>query len=112
MEILKSINLAIRFMLEICTLIATGMFGFSLSKNIILRVVLAIVCTAIIAVIWGLFVAPKASQRIELPWRILLEMVVFGIATMSLIRTNHVYLAMVFAIAVIINQILLLICRQ
>jgi len=112
MDLLKSINLGIRFILEISTLIAVGMYGFSLSQNVSLRVIFASVIPVIIAVVWGIFVAPKAPHHIKLPWRLIMEITIFGIATLALIKTNHSLLAMIFAITVIVNQILLFMWRQ
>ncbi|WP_376796469.1 DUF2568 domain-containing protein [Thermogemmatispora sp.] len=35
-------------------------------------------------VLWGLLVAPKAPFRLADPWRLLLELILFGLAALAL----------------------------
>ena len=51
---LKPLNLGLRFVLELCMLVALGIWGFS--EN----VVLGIAAPLAAAVVWGLWIAPKA----------------------------------------------------
>lgn len=109
---IKSANLGLRFLLEILMLVAVGLWGFSIERGITLRVVFGVVLPTAVAVVWGVFVAPKSQHQIQLPGRLLIELFLFGIATVALVRTNHLLWAVIFAITVIVNQMLLYIWRQ
>ena len=61
---LKPLNLGLRFVLELCMLVALGIWGFS--QN----VVLGIAAPLAAAVVWGLWIAPKATRRLRDPARL------------------------------------------
>ncbi len=48
-----------------------------------MNVVLAIGAPLAAAAVWGAFVAPKASRHPGDPWRLLLEIAVFGAGTLA-----------------------------
>ena len=65
MDALKSINLAVRFLLELCVLAAVGYWGFKTSSGWFLKILLGIGAPLLIAVIWGMFGAPKANLQLH-----------------------------------------------
>lgn len=107
MEVLKHLNLALRFALELCMLAALAYGGYNLPVPIWLKAALAVVLPVIAATIWGLFIAPKAKFPLSVGWRIALEVALFGIACLLLAVFNHVYLAIGLAVLVVINEVLL-----
>ena len=112
MQVIKSTNILVRFLLELCILIALGYWGFSRGETNISRFGLGIGCPLLVAVIWGLWMAPASSRRLPEPWRTLVELVLFGIAITSLYSTGQPYLAGVFGLVYLINKLLLVIWKQ
>ena len=107
MDTLKSINVAVRFLLELCVLASVGYWGFRTGSGTILKILLGIGAPLLIAVIWGLFGAPKANFHLQGSMLFVLEVVVFGSGVATLYATKNHSLAWVFLVIVIINRILM-----
>jgi Protein of unknown function (DUF2568) len=112
LEVIKGINLALRFLLELCALVALGYWGFETGNGAIAKVALGIGAPLVAAVGWGVFVAPRAP--VDLPGLVvlLLQVLVFGSAVAGLTATGHRTLALVFAVVVVINAILMYVWGQ
>ena len=112
MDALKLVNLAIRFLLELCVLAAVGYWGFKTGSGWFLKVLLGIGAPLLIAIIWGMFAAPKAPYHLQGFLLFALEAVVFGSGAAALYAVEHYTLAWTLAIVVIVNRILLIVWRQ
>lgn len=112
MEIIKAVNLAMAFFLELAMIIAFGYFGFHYPKIILIQYILVILLPIIAMALWGYFAAPKSKHRLQQPQRYFFALVMFGAAIALLFLTGNTMSASVFAILVIINQTLLLILKQ
>lgn len=55
---LKSANLLVRFLLELCALVALAYWGFHTEGALAIRLGLGIVAPLLAALVWGTFVAP------------------------------------------------------
>jgi len=108
MVTLKMLNLAIRFLLELCLLAAVGYWGFKTGSGWLLKFLLGIGGPIFIAVIWGTFVSPKATNRLHGFMLLALESLLFGLAVAALYVTQNYSLAWSFATIVIFNRILIL----
>ena len=99
---MKAANLGLRFLLELCLLAALAYVGLQVN------VLLAVAAPVVVAVIWGLFVSPKA--RLPLPMRawIGVQIVLFGAAVIGLLVAGNVALGALFAVAVAVNLALVL----
>lgn len=106
------INLALRFILEICALVSLGYWGFHSDKGYMVKILLGIGSPLLMAIIWGTFVSPKAPIPIRGIRRLLLELIIFGFATLSLYNAGHPVLTLIFAILVILNILFLRIWEQ
>jgi len=104
MEIIKSINLLLRFLLELGLLVAFGYWGFTTGELMIVKIGLGIGAPLLFAVIWGLFLAPKASRRLHEPWRLILELVIFGLAIAALYGAGQPAWAWAFGLIYAINK--------
>jgi hypothetical protein len=93
-------------------LIALSYCGFQYPENIILKSLLMILLPMIAAVLWGFFAAPKSGRRLRQPYRMFFAMMIFGVAVFLLYESGITTLAIVFAVLVVINQLLLLILKQ
>jgi Protein of unknown function (DUF2568) len=99
----KELNLGVRFLLELCLLAALAYVGLQVN------VVLAIVAPLAAAVVWGLFVSPKAPVSMPTVAWVAVQVVLFGVAVVGLVVAGNAVLGVVFGIAVAINLALVLI---
>jgi hypothetical protein len=112
MRILQNTNLALRFILELCTLIALGYWGFHAWDGINMKIVLGIGAPVLNAILWGAFGAPKSKVKLSLPFHILLELIVFGIPAVALYVSGKPQLAWIYGICVVINRLLMVVWKQ
>ena len=73
----RAVNDSVRFCLELAALAGLAIWGWETGPDGV-NVVLAIAAPLAAAVLWGLFDAPKARRHPPDPWRLLLEILVFG----------------------------------
>jgi hypothetical protein len=112
MNALKIANLALAFLLELCALAAFAWWGYQAGQGTLAKIALAIGAPLLVAVFWGLFVAPRAVVTLSPLWRSVLALVVFALATVALYVTGQTALAWIFLIAAILNRILILAWKQ
>jgi hypothetical protein len=62
---IHGINLGVAFLLELAVLFAVGFWGFTLSSGLPLRLLAGIGTPALMAVLWGILAAPKASFPLQ-----------------------------------------------
>lgn len=109
---IKSVNLAIRFLLELCALASLGYWGFQVGKSAYTKFVFGIGSPLLLAILWGTFIAPKASLKLPEPYRFMLEFVIFGAASFALYFVDKTILAIILGMVFIINRILLIVWKQ
>lgn len=112
MEVIKPINLAVRFLLELCLLAALGYWGFQTGQVLVGKIGLGIGLPLGAALIWGIFLAPASDRRLPGPWRLLVELLPFGVALAALYSTQQHFLALSFGLVYLINKILMVVWRQ
>jgi hypothetical protein len=104
MQALGGALLAVRFGLELAALAALAYWGFSEFDGV-LAVLFGIGAPLAAAVVWGLFVSPKA--RYGSPARQAVgEALVFGAAVIALFDADQLVLAIVFAVAAVVDGVL------
>jgi hypothetical protein len=96
---MRTLNLVLRFVLEIVVLIALVMWGLSVSDELIVDIVLGLAAPAVVIVVWGLIVAPKASRRLPDPQRLIVEIVVFATGVLAFLAAGQPILAILLAAA-------------
>ncbi len=104
---MRGLNLALRFVLELCALVALAYGGWHVSGPVWLRILLAVALPLAAAIIWARWVAPKASHPLPDPQRLIPEWVVFGGATVALAATGHPILAALLAVLAAGNRLVL-----
>jgi hypothetical protein len=112
MNALKIANLALAFLLELCALAAFAWWGYQTGQGTLAQIALAVGAPLVVAVFWGLFVAPRAVFPLPPLRRSLLALVVFGAAFVALFVTGQTALAWIFLVAAILNRILILAWKQ
>lgn len=102
MELIKSLNQVIAFVLELCLLVSLGYWGFQVRPEILLKIVLGIGLPIGAAVLWGAFLAPHAPHRLEGFGLAGLKLALFGLGSLVLYHAQHPVLAIsLFVVAVI-----------
>ena len=112
MVALKGINLAVRFLLELCMLAAVGYWGFQSQSGWGMKLLLGIGLPLLIVVIWGLFVAPKAFYPLRGIPHLVLSLILLGSGALALFASGNPTLGWVYTIILILNQILLMLWKQ
>jgi Protein of unknown function (DUF2568) len=99
-------NLALVFVLELCALAALCYWGFSVGGGSVTKTVLGLGAPLCAAVLWGMFAAPRAPVSVPL-LGFGVKIIVFGSAAAVLYATGHRTLAIVFALIVVANAVLI-----
>jgi hypothetical protein len=102
----KPANLGLRFLLELCLLAALAYVGLQVN------VVLAVVFPVVAAVLWGMFVSPKARYPLPLAAWVGLQVLLFGCAVIGLIAVGSAVLGVVLGVAFAANLALVLFWHQ
>jgi hypothetical protein len=109
---LKYSNLALSFLLELCILGALAYWGFRVGNGTIMKIVSGVGTPLLAALLWGTFEAPQAALPLIGPWHLLLALVIFGLAVIALSVAGQPTLAILFALMVAINQMLIYVWHQ
>ncbi len=109
---MQSLNLALRFLLELGLLAALAYWGFQTGVGLPARLGLGLGAPLLAAVVWGLFVAPASRRRVPLPWRLVLEAALFGAAVAGLAAAGQPTVAWAFGLLVVVNTALMLAWKQ
>jgi Protein of unknown function (DUF2568) len=112
MDVAKSINLALRFLLELCAVGAVGYWGFNTGHGTLAALVLGIGSPVLLILVWGAFIAPKAAVSLLEASRFVLGLVVLLVAAIALIAAGATVLGTVFGIVIIVNAVLLAVWKQ
>ena len=112
MELLKNINLALIFLLELCMLAALGYWGFTLDQGLAIRVGAGLGVPVLAAVVWGVWMAPRAAHPLPEPLHLIVELIIFGLAIAALYAAGRPWLALIFGIVYVINVALRYVWRQ
>jgi hypothetical protein len=102
-----AINMTLRFVLELCALGALGYWGFIAGAGTLGKMVLGLGAPILAAVLWGMFVAPKAAILLQDPAKLLVELVVFGAAAAGLFAAGQPFWAGALLVVYGINRWLL-----
>ena len=102
---MKAANLALRFTLELAALAAVGYWGWSAGDGPTRWLLLAGAVGAV-AVVWGLFVAPKRRFDLPGPARLAIELAVWLAAGAALIVTDHAVLGVAFVVVAVGSGVL------
>lgn len=107
MAAIAMINLGLRFLLELCLLAALGYWGFRVGQGPAARLILGLGAPLLAVVVWGLFMAPKATVPLPGPLHLAGEVALFGLAAAALFAAGQPRLAVLFAVAALVNRLLI-----
>ena len=99
---MRAANDAARFALELCLLAAVAYGGWSIADGV-LGWLLAVAAPAAVAVVWGLFVSPKAKFDLQHPAVFAIELLVWAAVAVSLVAADQEVLGIVFAVVAFVS---------
>lgn len=108
MKAIHLLNLGLRFGLELCLLAAVAYWGSQVEQGWPLRVAAAAAAPLLVALVWGMFVAPKAWRRLDDPWRLMLEVLLFGVGAAALVVAQRPAWGVVLLLIFLANRLLLM----
>jgi len=108
---MRAANDGLRFSLELSALAAVAYWGWS-EHGGVWRWVLVVAAPLAVAALWGKTIAPKARRRVRDPWRLVVELVVFGGAVAALLDADQPVLASVLGSAVAVHLALTFVLGQ
>jgi hypothetical protein len=107
----RAANALLGFVLELAALAGLAVWGWNTGPTGV-NVLLAVAAPTAAAVLWGAFVAPRAPRHPADPWRLLLEVAVFGAGTLGLAAVGFGTAAIVLAVASAIHLALTFVLGQ
>jgi hypothetical protein len=102
-DVVKTANDVLAFLLELAALAALVVWGFTVGPNLPARLALGLGAPALMVVVWGIWLAPTSEGRLVLPWLLIVKLVVFGLVTAALVAAGHPRLGTWFAALVVLN---------
>jgi Protein of unknown function (DUF2568) len=105
-------NAVLAFLLELALLAAMIVLAVRLDAPVPIRVLTAVLLPAAVIVVWALLVAPRATRRLAVRPRFVLQTVLFGLGAIALAAAGLPVLAVVFAVVVAAHLVLRLVLRQ
>ena len=112
MAFLRGANLALRFLLELSILAALAYCGFRSMSGWLPKFLFGVGGPVLAAIVWGTFLSPKAAITLGAPWKLVLEIAVFGVAIIALYAAGQHLLALLFGLLVALNRTLLSVWQQ
>lgn len=106
MDILRSINLMVRFLLELSMLAAVGYWGFKTGKGSALKIILGIGLPILIAVLWWL------AWKLSGVSRLVLELTLLGSGAAALFASGRAELGWLYLIILLLNKSLMILSKQ
>ena len=112
MGALKLLNVTVRFLLELCLLAAVGYWGFKTQSGWLLKILCGIGLPVLIAILWGMFIAPKAIRPLRGVSYLIVELTLLALGSVALFASGKFTLGWVYTITLIVNKVLLVVWKQ
>jgi hypothetical protein len=84
----KGVALLVRFLLELAAVAAVAAWGWHLVDPVPLKLLLSVAAAAVVVVVWGTFVSPKARYPVPDPAWLVIEVLVFLAAALALVAVD------------------------
>lgn len=112
MQLLQGINLTIRFLLELGLLASVGYWGFRMQSAWGLKILFGVIGPVLLAVIWGIFAAPKSTRALTGAPHLILEFILLSLGAAALFAAQKPTLGWVYSIFLVVSTILVIVWKQ
>ena len=99
-----NIHLAIRFFIELAVLIFIGFWGFTIDGNVLIKGLAGIGGPLAIALLWGAFIAPKATNSINSLGKIMIEAAIFLLGIYVVYARFGKMAALILTVVMVLNS--------
>lgn len=103
----RGLLLAIRFLLELALIASLAYWGLHLDTETPLRLLAGIGAPVAAILVWGRWIAPRASRQLEDPGRFVLEVALFGVAALGLADAGQQALGLVLIPVYLVDRLAL-----
>ena len=107
-----ALNLAVRFLLELCALLSLMYRGIHTGDTMAEGIVIGALTAGAAIFVWWKLVAPKSASRLTDTGRLLVEMAVFGLSALALAAAGQTLVAISFAVVAVLNASFLLVAPK
>lgn len=98
-------HLTLRFLLELVALAVLGYWGFVVGQGQAWQWLLALAAPLFVAVVWGLWIAPRARYALN-PWlKEGLALLVFGSTALALVAVEQATWGIIFLGVALVNSV-------
>ena len=112
MGIVRYLNMALAFGLELAMFASFGRWGYLQGKTTFLKYLLAAVLVIAAIILWGVFAAPKSEYRLTFIPRLIFELVMFLTAALLLYKSGQTTLGVWFICLAILSVTLAFFLKQ
>ena len=109
---LRSLNAALMFLLELGMLAGFGAYGLASGKPSGARWVLGLGLPLVAVALWSYWAAPRSTHRLAGASLVAFRLVLFELAALAVQRAVSTRLGICFAVVALLNQALALIWKQ
>jgi Protein of unknown function (DUF2568) len=102
----KMANDGVRFLVELAALASIGYWGFHEHSGWPAKIAFGLGGPILVASIWAVWMAPGSRRRAPERIRVLLEVVIFGLAVAALAASTGGVLAVIFGVVAFVNAVL------
>ena len=107
-----ALNSTLRFLLELCALLALMYWGIHTGNSMAEGIVIGTLAPGAAIFVWWKLVAPKSASWLTDTGRFLVEMAVFGLSALALAAAGQTLLAISFAVVAVLNASFLLVASR
>ncbi|PPF41581.1 4-amino-4-deoxy-L-arabinose transferase [Rathayibacter sp. AY1A2] len=98
-------NAILRFLLELVALATFALWGFA-TWDLPWNIVLGIGAPVVAALVWALFLSPRAVLAIDVYGRSLIELLVMGAAALAWLDLGQPVVAIVFGVLAVVSGVI------
>jgi len=104
---IRTVNLGVAFLLELAVLFAVGHWGLSLSAGLPARLLAGLGGVALMAVLWGVFAAPRAAVPLHGMAGAAFRVGWFGIGALAFLAAGVPVAGAALAVLYLVNALML-----
>jgi hypothetical protein len=103
MPLFKSGNFALAFVLELAVLAALVLWGFTIDASVAARWVAGVTMPMLALTVWAIWLAPRSPRRLEMPWLMVVKLVVFALASLALTMAGYLIWGALLVVLAVVN---------
>jgi hypothetical protein len=103
MRVVKGLNLALAFMLELAMLFAVAYWGLQTGGATSEHLLLGLGAPGAVILVWSRWLAPTSSHRLAMPWLTIVTAAMFALAAVALYAAGRADWGAIFSVVAAVN---------